>query len=320
VLNHQASELFRQWERLDAVVVHAFQLFCYLTLYRRVRRGPLLALFQDYAPFREVTMLRNYGHDVTNDLRRKLRFQLETRFTRRADLWFPWSDWAKQMLIDDSGVPADRIHVVNVGVDLELWPYVPPPDRDGRPLRLLFVGGDLARKGGDLLLDVLRELPSGVAELDLVTRQPPEALPPSVRVHTGLGPNDPALRELYRRCDVFVLPTRADMSSIVAIEAMATGRPVVSTLVGGIPDIVEHGRTGLLVHPDDRRALRDAVLTLAADPDTRERMGRAGRERVERELNAQVSAHHMLSILKRAVAQRRARGGRSVSGSGPVAR
>ena len=82
VLNHQASELFRQWERLDAVVVHAFQLFCYLTLYRRVRRGPLLALFQDYAPFREVTMLRNYGHDVTNDLRRKLRFQLETRFTR----------------------------------------------------------------------------------------------------------------------------------------------------------------------------------------------------------------------------------------------
>jgi glycosyltransferase involved in cell wall biosynthesis len=174
-------------------------------------------------------------------------------------------------------------------------------------LRLLFVGGDFIRKGGDILVDVFRNDLSAVAELDIVTRNVPVDLPDHVRVHQNLSPNDGRLRDLYAQCDVFVLPTRADMSSLAAIEAMATGRPVIASPVGGIPDIVSDGVTGFLVPSQDKSRLRDCVLALAGNEQLRHRMGRAGRERVERQLNAETEVARMLATLRSVIDQRRRR-------------
>jgi glycosyltransferase involved in cell wall biosynthesis len=88
------------------------------------------------------------------------------------------------------------------------------------------------------------------------------------------------LHALYRRADVFVHATRYEGSSLVTLEAMAHGLPVVATRAGGIPDKVVDGETGRLVEPGDVDALAAAVNDVVMDAGAREAMGRRGRERV----------------------------------------
>lgn len=85
---------------------------------------------------------------------------------------------------------------------------------------------------------------------------------------------------LYADIDVVALTSRNEGSPVALIEAMAAGRPVVSTEVGGVADVVEHGVSGLLAPMDDAAALAGHILALLAAPDLRERMGRHGRIRV----------------------------------------
>ena len=94
-------------------------------------------------------------------------------------------------------------------------------------------------------------------------------------------PGDPRLSELYRRADVFALPTRGDASPWVLLEAMEAGLPVVTSAVGAISEVVRPEQTGLLVPPQDVSRLRDALCRLAMDRDTRLRLGSAGRSLVE---------------------------------------
>ena len=82
--------------------------------------------------------------------------------------------------------------------------------------------------------------------------------------------------------DVFVLPSLREALGRVLIEAMAMERPVVATKTGGVPEVVIDGETGILVPPEDHEALRDAIITIARDRDLARRLGKKGRERVER--------------------------------------
>jgi glycosyltransferase involved in cell wall biosynthesis len=88
------------------------------------------------------------------------------------------------------------------------------------------------------------------------------------------------LPAIYRDVDVVALTSRNEGSPVSLIEAMAAGRPVVATGVGGVPDLVEHGVNGYLVGPDQPAELADALLALLADPGRREAFGGAGRKRV----------------------------------------
>jgi glycosyltransferase involved in cell wall biosynthesis len=84
----------------------------------------------------------------------------------------------------------------------------------------------------------------------------------------------------YAAFDAMILPSINEGTPVSAIEALAAGRPVVATRVGGVPDVVREGEDGFLVDPGDVQALADALETLARDPALRERLGAAGRERV----------------------------------------
>jgi glycosyltransferase involved in cell wall biosynthesis len=77
-----------------------------------------------------------------------------------------------------------------------------------------------------------------------------------------------------------VVPSRSESFGIAALEAMAVGKPVVATRVGGIPEVVVDGQTGLLVPPEDEEALCAAMHRLLGDRDLQLRLGRAGRLRV----------------------------------------
>jgi len=84
---------------------------------------------------------------------------------------------------------------------------------------------------------------------------------------------------LLRAADCFVLATRSEGLGSSILEAMAAGLPVVATRVGGIPEIVAEGRTGILVAPEDPTGLANALARMAGDRGLREEMGRGGRER-----------------------------------------
>jgi len=86
--------------------------------------------------------------------------------------------------------------------------------------------------------------------------------------------------ECLAALDLFVLPSLNEGMGRVLLEAMAVGCPVVATRVGGIPDIVAHGTTGLLVPPQDDRALAEAILTLLRDRSRRAAYGEAARRHV----------------------------------------
>jgi len=189
--------------------------------------------------------------------------------------------------------------VIPPGVDSRKWvARTEPGGTDDEPVRVLFVGGDLSRKGGLTLVDAVRRLrDAGAAmELDLVTRDDmqPE---PGIRVHHGLGPNSPGLIDLYQRADVFCLPTLGDCLPMVLSEAGAVGLPLVSTDVGAINEIVRPERTGLLVPPDDAEALATALGRLAGDPGMRRKLGNEARRVVTAEYDAATNAQRLVSLL-----------------------
>jgi glycosyltransferase involved in cell wall biosynthesis len=86
----------------------------------------------------------------------------------------------------------------------------------------------------------------------------------------------------YRQLDLFVLPSLDEAFGLVLLEAMAAGLPVIGTRVGGIPEILEHGRHGLLVEPASSRSIAEAIRTLWNDPERCRRMGEAGRRNASR--------------------------------------
>jgi glycosyltransferase involved in cell wall biosynthesis len=104
---------------------------------------------------------------------------------------------------------------------------------------------------------------------------------------------------LLAALDVFALSSRTEGLPLVLCEAMATALPVVATAVGGIPDVVEHERTGYLVPSGDARALAGRLATLAADPMHAAALGRRGRARALQRYSAKRMAHDYLALYRR---------------------
>jgi glycosyltransferase involved in cell wall biosynthesis len=195
------------------------------------------------------------------------------------------------------------LHVIHNGIDLRRFPLRPrPAPVPGAPLRLLCVGRLTEPKGLEYLLRACASLrAAGLAftceivggrvanevnhYLALKKLHRALALDDTVRF-AGPQPFDSVLAR-YAEADVFVLPAvlaadgRREVTPNALIEAMAMQCAVISTPVGGIAEIVEHGVSGLLVLPRDAAALAAAIARLLGDAALREQLGRAARRRVE---------------------------------------
>jgi glycosyltransferase involved in cell wall biosynthesis len=216
--------------------------------------------------------------------RRVIRQLLERAVWHNVSLFTPWSHWAADSL-RRQGISGDRIRVLPPGVDLDYWHPSRASSTSGEErLRLLFVGADFWRKGGDLLLRVLQSRFADRCEVDIVTRG---VVPtrPGVRVHRA-EPNSSLLRSLYAQADVFVLPTRAECFGIAAIEALASGVPVIMGDVGGARDIVQDGENGWLIEPT-AQALSDALEHALQHRTTLPAMGRHARRVAEQRFDGQ---------------------------------
>lgn len=212
------------------------------------------------------------------------------------------------------GVDRERIAVIPNGVDLD--EFSGTGERRVSPPRLtgLFVGRlDPTQKGLIPLVQSLALLP-GSLEFRVrlvgedwggmgVVRDLAERLGVADRLEVVGGVSRSALLEEYARADLLLLPSTFEPFGIVLLEAMAAGLPVIGSRVGGVPEVVVDGETGLLVEPGNPADLAAAVLRLAEDADLRARFGARGRERA-RSYSWDVLVPRILSVYRAALEER----------------
>jgi glycosyltransferase involved in cell wall biosynthesis len=266
-----------------------------------LRRAPAL-LSVDATPAQNARLGIYVGSSQRYSATRYLTGKWVSATLRRSHRVIAWSDGVRRSLIEEYGLQDEQIEVLPPGIDIGLWQTEPGgTDRhsgrgDSALPRILFVGGDLRAKGGRLLLECFRRHWRGRAELHLVTRTP---LPdePGVIVHRWVNPNSADLRGIFHKADIFALPTYGDAFPQVVLEAMAAGLPVVASSVGGIPEMVEHDQTGLVVPAGDIDRLAAAVESLLDDRDRRRLMGQLGHERAREHFDIARNGRRLMEIL-----------------------
>ena len=130
---------------------------------------------------------------------------------------------------------------------------------------------------------------------------PAQALPPGITLTPGVAASSDRWRELWRRADAYVMPTRHEAFGIVYEEAAASGIPAIGSDINAVPEIIQDGATGCLVPPGDRAALARAPRALLESADLRNRMGIAARERVSQRASLPVYAARLNAIIDNVV-------------------
>ena len=213
---------------------------------------------------------------------------------RRASAVTAVSKFQAKQLAGDLSVPEESISVIPNPISPGLLRQaIEEPTKQSKDPVVLYTGRIEYRKG---TLDLLQSIPAvarvfpevkylvvGARHNSIDDQTLNEALnQPDVCEHIELVGHVQwqQLADWYRRASVFVMPSLYETFGISVIEAMAFGLPVVATNIGGLPEVVQDGVTGILVPPKDPDALAEAVIRLLRDPELRRRLGNAGRERV----------------------------------------
>jgi glycosyltransferase involved in cell wall biosynthesis len=192
-----------------------------------------------------------------------------------------------------------KIHVIHCGVDPAA--FSPSAARhDVGPLRVLNISRLAPTKGNAVLLQAMADLRNRGVDAEAVIvgdgvrrealEQLAEGLGVAGRVRFVGAVGQDRIPEQFAAADVFCLPSFAEGVPVVLMEAMAMEVPVVATAIMGVPELVEHGTSGFLVPPGRVDAVADALAALAADPERRAALGRAGREKVLAEFDINRSA------------------------------
>jgi len=212
--------------------------------------------------------------------------------------FFCMSTWYAEALQAEHGVRPDQITIIPPSVDTNYW--VPRSgERKPGPLRVVFVGADFMRKGGDVLMEVVALPEFSEVEWHLVTKSPPPAANANVTCYLDFNSDAEGLRNLVQKSDVLVLPTRADCSSIATLEASACGVPTIITRMAGIPDLVEDGVTGLLLEQPTVGHLAAALRKYQAAPELLKLHGRAAREKIVRGFDIRVVVEKIRAAMAR---------------------
>jgi glycosyltransferase involved in cell wall biosynthesis len=219
-----------------------------------------------------------------------------------------------------------RMHVIHCGV--ESAEFSTPPNAGSEVLRrlgsdapdpglrstsdpacrLLFVGRLAAVKGLPILIDAMRSIALRVPNVELVVagdgpdRGSLERLAAGLPVRFLGYQSQAQVRELLQETGAFVLPSFAEGVPVVLMEAMAAGVPVVATRIAGIPELVEHGVTGLLVPPGDAASLIDSVVKILGDEPLRARLIPAARAKVADDFNIHAESARLVTVMTAAMA------------------
>ncbi len=236
---------------------------------------------------------------------------------RHIDVFIAVSNVIARMLVED-GIPADRISVVHDGIPIGTIDKTPSADvhkelwlPHGSPV-IGNVAALVPHKGQKDLISaaarVVRAVPDarfvilGEGEMRPILEQQVKAL--GLERHVFLPGFRPDSLSLQKSFDIFVMSSLTEGLGSSMLEALACATPVVGTLAGGIPEAIEHGRTGLLVKPHHPDELAAAIVRLLQDPGLRARLGAAGRAHVEDAFSVERMVEGALAVYQSRLAAR----------------
>jgi len=178
--------------------------------------------------------------------------------------------------------------------------------------RLLYLGRLHIKKGIDVALTAFESIVERFPKTRLIIAGdgPARAELEHLSISKGLNPvvdflgwvNPKDVPNLINTCTMVLMPSRAESFPLVALQAALMARPVVATRVGGLPEVVVHGQTGLLVELDDSVKIGDATAFLLAHPGIATRMGQAARHRVQTEFSWERHVHAYDALYRKMIA------------------
>ncbi len=294
--------------------------FDYPTFFLHVRRTgvPCVATVHHLHLPEAITMAatrRGLAERLPLLLKASIMNSLEGRLLRQCDATLAVSKYTASTVERYLGIDPRSLRVVPNGIDAS------PFERgDGKAFRrqfpvvrgkaVLYVGRLTRSKGVDLLIDAFAKVKKRVADASLVvvgsgdsgyTRQLVArsallGISESV-VFTGRIP-DEVLPHAYAASEMTVLPSYMEGFGLSVLESMASARPSIATRVGGVPEVMVDGETGLLIPPGDAERLAEAMTSLLKDPALAARMGAAGRARAKREFTVERMAEGTLAVYR----------------------
>lgn len=221
------------------------------------------------------------------------------------------SESVRKYLVEEKGIDKDKVISIPTGVDLKRFDPDSTPDTLRKELGLnskeLIVGtvAILRRKKGhhillDAIPEVLKEVPhakfvfagDGPQKANIEEKIKELGIGKSV-ILLGLRSDVPAV---LKGLDLFVLPTLQEALGTSILEASAMRKAVIATRVGGVPEAVAEGRTGLLIEPEDSKGLAKAIIKLLKDNELRIRMGMEGRAMVEKDYSTDRMVERMFNL------------------------
>ncbi|UCG69519.1 MAG: glycosyltransferase family 4 protein [Thermoplasmata archaeon] len=201
-------------------------------------------------------------------------------------------------LLSNFSIASERIKIIPAGIDFKRFEPIPDPDifrefYDIKGPTVLYVGRLASNKGLEYLISAVPAVLSQFTDTTFVLIGEDEGQRKLLEdkaknlgvkdnvVFTGHITDEKLFESAYSACDVFVLPSEYEAFGLVLLEAMACKKPCVATKVGGVPEVVDHGKTGILIEYGKPELLSNAIIELLDDEDRRKNMGRQGRERVK---------------------------------------
>src|SRR5215216_1598207 len=257
-----------------------------------------------------------HGQDFMKDLGSD---DLLREICRAAEFVAAETDYSRDLLRERCPDSATKIHRVYNGIDLERFPESASTQRRGYSSpntvpRIVSVGRLVAFKGFEDLIEACAELARlridfvcdiiGDGPLRKTLQAKIGKLDLSSRVNLLGSLSQAAVLEKFQAADIFALASTSDAQGAtdvfptVILEAMASARPVVSTRLAGIPELVIHGETGMLASPGDSTALAQALEQLLCDPDLRLRFGHAGRFRIEQHFRIEQTVTPLINLFE----------------------
>jgi glycosyltransferase involved in cell wall biosynthesis len=263
-----------------------------------------------YAPHQNLVLYTDYTSALSKEKKEAGRsplnsnayqkwFNLEKQTYQQSQLIFTRSNQTRDSIIDTYAIQPEKVITVGAGVNPDMLKQTAERKPEHR-FNILFIGKELYRKGGDIVLQSYQQLKEKYPHIQLymVTSDPLPKQFTAPDIH-WIEPtwDRNKIRYQYQNADLFVLPSRLETWGDVLLEAMAQAVPCIGVSADAMPEIIEDGKTGYIVCPEDPRAFANAIEKMITNPQKCRQMGNQAYQHLKQNFTWQATVQKMLPHL-----------------------